>query len=65
MSQLDNAFTCHGWSWADYCMVCEQELAEQHAKENELCPECNYYLWDTDSVPLNNCNSCGRKLING
>ena len=22
MSQLDNAFTCHGWSWTDVCKVC-------------------------------------------
>ena len=27
--------TCHGQSWGNYCLVCEAELAEQHAKENE------------------------------
>lgn len=27
--------TCHGQSWGNYCLVCEMELAEQHAKENE------------------------------
>jgi hypothetical protein len=28
--------TCHGQSWGNYCLVCEQELAEQHAKENDV-----------------------------
>ena len=28
--------TCHGQSWGNYCLVCETELAEQHAKENDV-----------------------------
>ncbi len=28
--------TCHGQSWGNYCLVCEAELAEQHAKENDV-----------------------------
>ena len=27
--------TCHGQSWGNYCLVCEMELAEQQAKEND------------------------------
>ncbi len=27
--------TCHGWSWGNYCLICEQEEAEKHAKEND------------------------------
>ena len=58
--------TCHGQSWGNYCLVCEDEMLEQHAKENsvnEMCSECGFYLWDADSVPLNNCNSCKRELV--
>jgi hypothetical protein len=28
--------TCHGQSWGNYCLVCEDELLEQHAKENDV-----------------------------
>jgi hypothetical protein len=28
--------TCCGQSWGNYCLVCEMELAEQHAKENDV-----------------------------
>ena len=28
--------TCHGHSWGYYCLVCEAELAELHAKENDV-----------------------------
>jgi hypothetical protein len=28
--------TCHGQSWGNYCLVCETELAEQQAKENDV-----------------------------
>jgi hypothetical protein len=41
MSQLDNAFTCHGWSWANFCLVCEQEEAEKNARENDTEYEDN------------------------
>ena len=27
--------TCHNQSWGNYCLICERELAEQHAKEND------------------------------
>lgn len=46
MSQLDNAFTCHGKSWSDYCLTCEMEEAEKHAKENELPIEDRYYEYE-------------------
>ena len=36
MNTIDNAITCHGQSWGNYCLVCEAELAEQHAKENDV-----------------------------
>lgn len=63
--------TCHGQSWGNYCLVCEAELAEQHAKENdvereydnEMCSECGFYFWDADSVPLNNCKTCERVKV--
>jgi hypothetical protein len=29
----------------------------------DVCNECGFYLWDADSVPLNNCNSCERELV--
>lgn len=38
--------TCHGQSWGNYCMVCEQEEAEKHAKENELPIEDRYYEYE-------------------
>jgi hypothetical protein len=25
MNNLDDAFTCHNWSWTFVCAVCEQE----------------------------------------
>ena len=25
--------TCHGQSWGNYCLVCEDELLEQHTKD--------------------------------
>jgi hypothetical protein len=28
--------TCHGQSWGNFCLVCESELAEQQAKENDV-----------------------------
>jgi hypothetical protein len=28
--------TCHGQSWGNYCLVCEDEMLEQHAKENDV-----------------------------
>jgi hypothetical protein len=63
--------TCHGQSWGNYCLVCEDELLEQHTKENsiereydnEMCSECGFYLWDADSVPLNNCKTCERVKV--
>lgn len=33
MSQLDNAFTCHGQSWADVCIVCAEEENKKHIQE--------------------------------
>jgi hypothetical protein len=34
--------TCHGQSWGNYCLVCEDELLEQHTKENSKskCASC-------------------------
>lgn len=32
--------------------------------ETDVCNECGFYLWDADSVPLNNCNSCEREVNN-
>jgi hypothetical protein len=31
-----NPITCHGQSWGNFCLVCESELAEQQAKENDV-----------------------------
>ena len=28
--------TCHGQSWGNYCLVCEEEMLEQYAKENDV-----------------------------
>jgi hypothetical protein len=28
--------TCHGQSWGNYCLVCEDEMLEQQAKENDV-----------------------------
>lgn len=38
--------TCCGQSWGNYCLKCEQELAEQHAKENDLPIEDRYYEYE-------------------
>jgi hypothetical protein len=33
--------TCHGQSWGNYCLVCEDELLEQHTNENSVtCITC-------------------------
>ena len=40
-----------------YCMACLPE-------EPDVCNECGFYLWDVDSVPLNNCNNCKREVNN-
>ena len=37
------------------CALCE---------ETDVCNECGFYLWDADSVPLNNFNSCEREVNN-
>jgi hypothetical protein len=34
--------TCHGQSWGNYCLVCEDELLEQHANENSVDVEREY-----------------------
>lgn len=33
MSQLDNAFTCHGQSWDNFCIVCEQEAYREYVQQ--------------------------------
>ena len=40
---------------SDTCATCEDRNIE--------CKECGFYKWDTDSMPLNDCNTCGRIKI--
>ena len=34
-----------------------------YKEEKEMCKECGFYTWDTDSVPLENCKTCGRERV--
>lgn len=38
------------------------DIAEREY-DNEMCSECGFYLWDADSVPLNDCKTCERVKI--
>jgi hypothetical protein len=29
----------------------------------DTCDECGFYLWDADSVPLNDCKTCERVKV--
>ncbi len=34
MNDLDDAFTCHNWSWTFVCVVCEQEEFDKAMHDN-------------------------------
>ena len=37
------------------------ELNLINYKEKDKCEECGFYTWDADSVPIENCKTCGRE----